>query len=151
MLKVRDLIESLEKKYTLDEGFVTLDEAYEYELDDELDEIMDNDTLSDEEKEVGIKKVLANHDELNEDCLKEDFFDPTSWFYKLVDNYETWSGEEWNNWSQEERDAAVTKAMKHFLIDNQLSEEEAEEFKHDLSDNNFHTECRIFSELYGTI
>lgn len=83
--------------------------------------------------------------------LEEDFFDPTSWFYDLVNNYETWSGEEWNNWSQEERDAAVTKAMKHFLIDNQLSEEEAEEFKHDLADNNFHTECRIFSELYGTI
>lgn len=83
--------------------------------------------------------------------LEEDFFDPNSWFYDLVNNYETWSGEEWNNWSQEERDAAVTKAMKHFLIDNQLSEEEAEEFKHDLADNNFHTECRIFSELYGMI
>lgn len=83
--------------------------------------------------------------------LEEDFYDPTSWFYDLVNNYETWSGEEWNSWSQEERDAAVTKAMKHFLIDNQLSEEEAEEFKHDLADNNFHTECRIFSELYGII
>ena len=83
--------------------------------------------------------------------LEEDFYDPTSWFYDLVNNYETWSGEEWNSWSQEERDAAVTRAMKHFLIDNQLSEEEAEEFKHDLADNNFHTECRIFSELYGTI
>lgn len=88
------------------------------------------------------------HDDNN---LEEDFFDPTSWFYDLVNNYETWSGEEWNSWSQEERDAAVTKAMKHFLIDNQLSEEEAEEFKHDLTDNNFHTECRIFSELYDTI
>ena len=83
--------------------------------------------------------------------LEEDFFDPTSWFYDLVNNYETWSGEEWNSWSQEERDAAVTKAMKHFLIDNKLSEEEAEEFKHDLTDNNFHTECKIFSELYGTV
>ena len=93
-----------------------------------------------------IKKSLYGQDN-----LKEDFYDPTSWFYDLVNNYETWSGEEWNNWSQEERDAAVTKAMKHFLIDNQLSEEEAEEFKHDLADNNFHTECRIFSELYGTV
>lgn len=83
--------------------------------------------------------------------LEEDFYDPTSWFYDLVNNYETWSGEEWNSWSQEERDAAVTKAMKHFLIDNQLSEEEAEEFKRDLTDNNFHTECKIFSELYGTV
>ena len=93
-----------------------------------------------------IKKSLYGQDN-----LKEDFYDPTSWFYDLVNNYETWSGEEWNSWSQEERDAAVTRAMKHFLIDNQLSEEEAEEFKHDLADNNFHTECRIFSELYGTV
>lgn len=96
-----------------------------------------------------IKKSLYGQD--NNSNLEEDFYDPTSWFYDLVNNYETWSGEEWNSWSQEERDAAVTKAMKHFLIDNQLSEEEAEEFKHDLADNNFHTECRIFSELYGTI
>ena len=96
-----------------------------------------------------IKKSLYGQG--NNSNLEEDFYDPTSWFYDLVNNYETWSGEEWNNWSQEERDAAVTKAMKHFLIDNQLSEEEAEEFKHDLADNNFHTECRIFSELYGTI
>ena len=228
-----------------------VDEAYEYELDDELDAIMDDDTLSDEEKEAEIGRVLDKHDKLNEgnscdgwiafyngkkleipksdvdggiyeakqkaikelkvpksklgllaikpayneslneaqlnenpaiaaaarvvapvaldlaanaissgidaklndrvDNLEEDFFDPTSWFYDLVNNYETWSGAEWNSWSQEERDAAVTKAMKHFLIDNQLSEEEAEEFKRDLTDNNFHTECKIFSELYGTV
>ena len=96
-----------------------------------------------------IKKSLYGQDDNSN--LEEDFYDPTSWFYDLVNNYETWSGEEWNSWSQEERDAAVTKAMKHFLIDNQLSEEEAEEFKHDLTDNNFHTECRIFSELYGTV
>lgn len=96
-----------------------------------------------------IKKSLYGQDDNSN--LEEDFYDPTSWFYDLVNNYETWSGEEWNSWSQEERDAAVTKAMKHFLIDNQLSEEEAEEFKRDLTDNNFHTECKIFSELYGTV
>lgn len=241
IVKTRSLTESLEKLY----------EAYEVETDDELDAIMDDDTLSDEEKEAEIGRVLGKHDKLNEgnscdgwiafyngkkleipksdvdggiyeakqkaikelkvpkskigllsikpayneslneaqlnenplvaaaaraaipaaidvasnaissaidaklhdraDNLEEDFFDPTSWFYDLVNNYETWSGAEWNSWSQEERDAAVTKAMKHFLIDNQLSEEEAEEFKRDLTDNNFHTECKIFSELYGTV
>ena len=86
-----------------------------------------------------------------EDNLEEDYWNPTPWFYDLTNNYETWSGEEWNNWSQEERDAAVTKAVKHFLIDNELSEYEVEEFRSDLEDNNFHTEARILSELCDTI
>ena len=57
IVKTRSLTESLEKLY----------EAYEVETDDELDAIMDDDTLSDEEKEAEIGRVLDKHDKLNED------------------------------------------------------------------------------------
>ena len=56
IVKTRSLTESLEKLY----------EAYEVETDDELDAIMDDDTLSDEEKEAEIGRVLDKHDKLNE-------------------------------------------------------------------------------------
>lgn len=56
IVKTRSLTESLEKLY----------EAYEVETDDELDAIMDDDTLSDEEKEAEIGRVLGKHDKLNE-------------------------------------------------------------------------------------
>ena len=58
IIKTRSLIESLEKKYGLDE-------AYEYETDDELDYIMDDDSLSDEEKEKSIDNVLVKYDKEN--------------------------------------------------------------------------------------
>ena len=56
IVKTRSLTESLEKLY----------EAYEVETEDELDAIMDDDTLSDEEKEAEIGRVLDKHDKLNE-------------------------------------------------------------------------------------
>lgn len=61
IVKTRSLTESLEKLY----------EAYEVETDDELDAIMDDDTLSDEEKEAEIGRVLDKHDKLNEDAEGE--------------------------------------------------------------------------------
>ena len=98
MLKVRNLTESLEKKYNLDEGAPTLDElpfdeimnkestegnmdwyeedhptwkryqykkevdeAYEYEMEDELDYIMDDDSLSDDEKEQAISDLYSKY------------------------------------------------------------------------------------------
>lgn len=94
-------------------------------------------------------KYGNKHDEDTNDSLDESFWDPTHWFDDLVDNYENWTAEEWNTWDQEKRDMEVTKAIKHFLIDNQLSEQEALEFIDDLDDNNFHTEARIFYDLYN--
>lgn len=108
-----------------------------------------NITLEDQTYLEGVSEECIVHS--TNESIQEDYWNPTPWFYDLTNNYETWSGEEWNNWSQEERDAVVTKAVKHFLIDNQLSEYEVEEFRRDLEDNNFHTEARILSELCGTI
>ena len=318
MLKVRNLTESLEKKYNLDEGAPTLDElpfdeimnkestegnmdwyeedhptwkryqykkevdeAYEYEMEDELDYIMDDDSLSDDEKEQAISDLYSKYnlhesnscdgwiafyndkkleipksdvdggiyaakqkaikelkvpksnigllsikpaynESLNEDwdddyyngdkyslvgqdgnafalmgytarcmkecglhdeipnmreeamssdynnlicvcdsyvqkcndiardvyeSLKESFFEPTEWFDDFVNNYETYTPEEWNNWDQERRDAEVMKSMKLFLIDNPLSEDDAKEFMDDLEDNNFHTAARALAKL----
>ena len=61
IVKTRELTESLNKLY----------EAYEVETEDELDAIMDDDTLSDEEKEAEIGKVLDKHDKLNESFVEE--------------------------------------------------------------------------------
>lgn len=61
IVKTRELTESLNKLY----------EAYEVETDEELDAIMDDDTLSDEEKEAEIGRVLDKHDELNESFVEE--------------------------------------------------------------------------------
>lgn len=82
MLKVRDLTESLEKKYNLDEGSATLDEAYEYEMDDELDYIMDDDSLSDDEKEQAISDLYSKYnynESLNESFVEE-------WWGQTEDN-----------------------------------------------------------------
>lgn len=175
IISTRSLTESLEKKYNnLTESFIfrptPVDEPSMWGLDtqEELErEILQYDgkkiikmvqtigdgyfniTLEDQTYLQGVSEecIVRSTDE----SIKEDFWNPTPWFNDLTNNYETWSGEEWNNWSQEERDAAVTKAVKHFLIDNQLSEYEVEEFRRDLEDNNFHTEAKILSKLHGTI
>ena len=65
----------------------------------------------------------------------------------FVNNYETYTPEEWNNWDQERRDAEVMKSMKLFLIDNPLSEDDAKEFMDALEDNNFHTAARALAKL----
>lgn len=143
MINTRSLTESLERNYNLNEA-----------------QLNENPVLAAAARAVAPVVIDFAADKLSDvidaklsedDNLEEDYWNPTPWFYDLTNNYETWSGEEWNNWSQEERDAAVTKALKYFLIDNQLSEYEVEEFRRDLEDNNFHTEARILSELCGTI
>lgn len=120
MLKVRDLTESLEKRYNLDEGGPTLDElpfdeimnkestegnmnwyeedhptwkryqkevdeAYEYELDDELDAIMDDDTLSDDEKEQAISDLYSKYN-YNESLNEANGNDPHR-YVKLENPY----------------------------------------------------------------
>lgn len=151
MINTRSLTESLERNYNLNEA-----------TDESLNEaqLNENPVLAAAARAVAPVVIDFAADKLSDvidaklsedDNLEEDYWNPTPWFYDLTNNYETWSGEEWNNWSQEERDAAVTKALKYFLIDNQLSEYEVEEFRRDLEDNNFHTEARILSELCGTI
>ena len=60
MLKVRNLTESLEKKYN-----DLVDESYEYEMDDELDYIMGDSSLSDMEREQAISDLYSKYN-LNE-------------------------------------------------------------------------------------
>lgn len=54
MLKIHSLVESLEKNYGLNE-------AYEYEIESEIDEIMDDDSLSSDQKKELISKVLRSY------------------------------------------------------------------------------------------
>ena len=96
MIKLKNLTESLEKKYNLDEGSASIDElpfdeimnkestegnmnwyeedhptwkryqkevdeAYEYEIEDELDYIMNDDSLSDDEKEQAISDLYSKY------------------------------------------------------------------------------------------
>lgn len=126
----RRLTESLNNKYKLEED--TLSEGT-----DVLDKIAN--MLSEDLTEA------RNPDE----SLQEDFWNPSQVFTEYVNNYENWSGDEWNSWNQEERDTAATEAMTAFLADNRLDDYEAELFYKDLEDANYHTEARILTKLYG--
>ena len=66
MLKTRDLTESLNKKYDLEE-------SWEEEFDDEADYIMSSD-LSDEEKSEEMDKLLNKYNHMNEDLSDDDIF-----------------------------------------------------------------------------
>ena len=66
MLKTRDLTESLNKKYDLEE-------SWEEEFDDEADYIMSSD-LSDEEKSEEMDKLLNKYNHMNEDLSDYDIF-----------------------------------------------------------------------------
>ena len=120
MLKVRDLTESLEKKYNLEEGSASIDElpfdeimnkestegnmdwyeedhptwkrykkevdeAYEYEMEDELDYIMDDDSLSDDEKEQAISDLYSKYN-YNESLNEANGNDPHR-YVKLENPY----------------------------------------------------------------
>lgn len=120
MLKVRNLTESLEKKYNLEEGSASIDElpfdeimnkestegnmdwyeedhptwkryqkevdeAYEYELDDELDAIMDDDSLSDDEKEQAISGLYSKYN--YSESLNEANGNDTHRYVKLENPY----------------------------------------------------------------
>lgn len=63
IIKTRSLTESLNKLY----------EAYEVEIDDEIDAIMDDDTLSDEEKDEMIDQAINKYDVKEEVELEESF------------------------------------------------------------------------------
>lgn len=67
MLKTRDLTESLNKKYNLEE-------SWEEEFDDEADYIMGSD-LSDEQKSQEMDKLLNKYDDMNESLSDEDIYD----------------------------------------------------------------------------
>ena len=66
MLKTRDLTESLNKKYDLEE-------SWEEEFDDEADYIMSSD-LSDEEKSEEMDKLLNKYNHMNEGLSDEVIF-----------------------------------------------------------------------------
>lgn len=66
MLKTRDLTESLNRKYDLEE-------SWEEEFDDEADYIMSSD-LSDEEKSEEMDKLLNKYNHMNEDLSDDDIF-----------------------------------------------------------------------------
>lgn len=71
MLRLKNLTESLENKYSLDE-------AYEHEIESEIDAIMDDDSLSSEKKRELISKVYSDYgldESLNEDLSKKDIQD----------------------------------------------------------------------------
>ena len=66
MLKTRDLTESLNRKYDLEE-------SWEEEFDDEADYIMSSD-LSDDEKSEEMDKLLNKYNHMNEDLSDYDVF-----------------------------------------------------------------------------
>ena len=80
MITTRNLTESLEKKYNLNE-------RKEIEYEDELDAIMDDDSLTDEEREASIDDILARYDKENNDMqesLNESFVE--EWWGQLDDD-----------------------------------------------------------------
>lgn len=66
MLKTRDLTESLNRKYDLEE-------SWEEEFDDEADYIMSSD-LSDDEKSEEMDKLLNKYNHMNENLSDSDIF-----------------------------------------------------------------------------
>lgn len=66
MIKLKNLIESLEDKYNLNE-------VYDNEVESEIDSIMDDDSLSKDEKEKFVSKILTDYNEdLNTNSITED-------------------------------------------------------------------------------
>lgn len=120
MIKLKNLTESLEKKYNLDEGSASIDElpfdeimnkestegnmnwyeedhptwkryqkevdeAYEYEIEDKLDYIMNDDSLSDNEKEQAISDLYSKYN-YNESLNEANGNDPHR-YVKLENPY----------------------------------------------------------------
>lgn len=82
MFKIRNLTESLEKKYTLDE-------AWEEEFDDEYDDIMADDSLSEQEKAEKVDSLVNTYDEKNE-SLNEDWMplNKISRYHNVADEFQ---------------------------------------------------------------
>ena len=102
---------------------------------------------------------LAKHKEcyekalnaLKDNKLNESFMHPSKYF-ELFQDEEQIDGEKWNNASQEERDNMVKPQVEAFWnkYKNEMTEEDIDKLIDDMEDSNWHTECRILTDIINS-
>ena len=83
--------------------------------------------------------------------LNESYMHPSKYF-KLFQDEEQIDGEKWNNSNQEERDNMVKPQVEVFWnkYKNEMTEEDINKLIDDMEDSNWHTECRILTNIINS-